>query len=52
MQKQIKAFKKDKMVELTTLLVHFNPTKELILSADASPVSIDGVLSHKMDKSS
>ena len=30
-------------------LVHYDPSKELIVAADASPFGIGGVLSHKME---
>lgn len=47
---QKKAFQKAKE-SLTSdcLLIHFDPTKELILACDASPYGIGAVLSHRMD---
>ena len=33
-------------------MVHFDPSKDLILSCDASPYGVGGVLSHKMEDGS
>ena len=35
-----------------TLLVHFNPEKQLVLSCDASPYGIGAVLAHQLDADS
>ena len=34
------------------MLVHFDPTKELVLRCDASPYGVGAVLAHKMEDSS
>ena len=39
---------KDALVS-AKVLVHYDPTKELILSCDASPYRVGAVLSHKLD---
>ena len=50
---QEKAFKQAKqMLQSSSLLVHFDPSKDLILSCDASPYCVGGVLSHKMEDGS
>ena len=44
------AFHKAKQaLNSSSLLVHFDPSKEIILAADASPYGVGGVLSHKME---
>ena len=47
------AFQKSKkLLSLAEFLVHYNPTKEVILACDASPYGIGAVLSHKMSDGS
>ena len=40
------------MLQSSSLSVHFDPSKDLILSCDASPYDVGGVLSHKMEDDS
>jgi transposase InsO family protein len=40
------------LLQSSTLLVHFDPAKEIIVSCDASPYGIGAVLAHKMDDNS
>lgn len=40
------------LLQSLSLLTHFDPAKQLIVAADASPISIGAVLSHKMEDSS
>ena len=50
---QEKAFKQAKQIlESSSLLVHFDPSKDLILLCDASPYGVGGVLSFKMEDGS
>ena len=50
---QQKAFDKTKQfLQSSTVLTHFDPSKPLTVSADASPYGIGGVLSHIMDDGS
>ena len=41
-----------KMLQSSSLLVHFDPSKDLILLCDASQYHLGGVLSHKMEDGS
>uniref|UniRef100_H3AQ55 Gypsy retrotransposon integrase-like protein 1 n=1 Tax=Latimeria chalumnae TaxID=7897 RepID=H3AQ55_LATCH len=51
--KEDQAFQKSKaLLHSANLLVHFDATKELILSCDASPYGMRAVLSHKMEDGS
>lgn len=48
-EQQQKAFERSKeLLQSAQLLVHFDPTKEIILASDASNYGIGAVLSHKM----
>ena len=48
--KQQKAFKEAKnALTSAEVLVHYDPTKQLRLSCDASPYGVGAVLSHKLD---
>ena len=50
---QEKALKQAKqMLQSSSLMVHFDPSEDLILSCDASPYGVGGVLSHKMEDGS
>ena len=40
------------MLQSSSLLVHFDPSKDLILLCDASQYHLGGVLSHKMEDGS
>ena len=49
-KRQMEAFKQAKgMLNSSDLLVHYNPSKELVLSCDASPYGLGAVLSHIID---
>lgn len=44
-----RSFKKAKeLIQSSTLLVHFDPQKELIVTADALPYGLGAIFSHKM----
>ena len=52
-QEQQTAFEKTKeLLQSASVLIHYDPSRQLALSADASPYGIGGVLSHIMDDGS
>lgn len=52
-KEQEKVFVKSKeLLKSASVLVHFVPTKELILACDASPYGVGAVLSHRMEHGS
>ena len=40
------------LLQSSSLLTHFDPVKQLIVAADASPIGIGALLSHKMEDGS
>lgn len=52
-KEQQELFTKSKeLLQSSSLLVHFDPEREVILAADASPTGIGGVISHRMEDGS